>query len=189
MSEPLDASEHGTLRGGPSFSLANRLERLCFTIVWRGLAWLAPPPFGWGWRRQLLRLFRARIASGAKIYPTAKIWLPRHLEMAEWSTLGQGVECYNMAPICIGAGAIVSQRAFLCAGDHDHRDASHQLVTKPVTIGPKAWVAAEAFIGPGVAIGDGAVVGARACVTRDIPAGTIWTGNPAQQVGHRQEQE
>ena len=105
--------------------------------------------------------------------------------MEPWTTLGPEVLCYNMAPVTLGEGSIVSQRAFLCAGDHDHRDPAHQLVTRPITVGPRAWIAAEAFVGPGVAIGAQAVLGARGCATRDIPAGTVWTGNPAQQVALR----
>ncbi|WP_284124062.1 LbetaH domain-containing protein [Parerythrobacter aestuarii] len=185
MTQPLDAKTEDTLHGGPSFSFANRLERFAFAVTWRLLAWILPPPVGWGWRRFLLRLFGASIGKGAKVYPSVRIWLPRHLRMDDWTTLGPGTQCYNMAPVTLHEGAIVSQRVFLCGGDHDHRDMAHQLVTRPITLGRKAWVAAEAFVGPGVEVGERAVLGARACATRDIPADTVWTGNPAQQVAER----
>jgi putative colanic acid biosynthesis acetyltransferase WcaF len=186
MTEPLDAAQHDPIHGGPSFSLANRAERASFAVVWRLAAWLLPPPLGWGWRRLLLRMFGAQIGSNARIYPTARIWLPRNLVMEAWSSIGPGVQCYNQARITLGAGAIVSQRASLCAGDHDHRDPAHQLVTRPILIGARAWIAAEAFVGPGVAIGSGAVLGARGCAMKDIPAETVWAGNPAQQIAVRQ---
>lgn len=186
MSEPLDAARHDSRRGGPSFSLGNRIERAIFSVVWRLLGWIIPPPFGWGWRRFLLQAFGARIGAGARVYPSARIWLPRHLVMAPWSSIGPGVQCYNQARITLGEGAIVSQRAFLCSGDHDHRDPAHQLVTRPILIEAGAWIAAEAFVAPGVTVGVGAVLGARGCAVKDIPANTVWAGNPAQQVGMRQ---
>lgn len=186
MTEPLDARETNPLGGGPSFSLGNRLARLLFRIVWTLLAWLLPPPLGWGWRRFLLWLFGARIARGAKVYPSARIWLPSNLVMGPFSAIGPGVDCYSQARVTIGEGATVSQRSYLCSGDHDHRDPAHQLVARPITVGKGAWVAAEAFVGPGVTVGDRAVIGARACLTRDVPADTIWAGNPARQVGMRE---
>lgn len=186
MNEPLDAERHDPVGGGPSFALRNRIERAVFAVAWRMLAWLVPPPFGWGWRRAILRLFGARLAGNARVYPSARIWLPRHLVMAERSTLGPAVHCYNQARVTLERGAIVSQRATLCTGDHDYRDPNHQLITRPILIGERAWIAAEAFVGPGVTVGAAAVLGARACATRDVPAGTVWAGNPAQQIAARE---
>ncbi|UIP07460.1 putative colanic acid biosynthesis acetyltransferase [Erythrobacter sp. SDW2] len=186
MSEPLDAAQTGSRHGGPSFSLGNRVERAAFAVIWRLSGWLVPPPFGWGWRRFLLQLFGAQLGTGARVYPSARIWLPRNLVMEPWSSIGPGVQCYNQARIALGEGAIVSQRAFLCSGDHDHRDPAHQLVTRPIVIEAGAWVAAEAFVGPGVTIGKDAVLGARGCAMKDIPPATVWAGNPAAQVAERQ---
>ena len=133
----------------------------------------------------LLRLFGAQLDRQARVYPSARIWLPRNLVMCGWASLGPGVRCYNQARITLEEGAIVSQRAFLCSGDHDHRDPAHQLITRPIFVGAGAWVAAEAFVGPGVTVGQGAVLGARGVATRDLPAGTVWAGNPAVQIAER----
>ena len=183
--EPLDASSSRPLDGGPSFPVSNRIERALWIGVWTIFGRLVPPPLGHRWRRMLLRMFGAKIGSDCVIYPNAKIWLPRNLTMAGSATLGPDVQCYNMAPIQIGEGAIVSQRAFLCAGDHDVRDRNFQLITKPIVIGAGSWVAAEAYVAPGVTIGSGAVLAARGCAISDIPAETIWGGNPAKQIGVR----
>lgn len=125
------------------------------------------------------------MAGSARIYPTASVWLPRNLRMDEGSTIGPGVDCYNMALISLGAGALVSQRAFLCTGNHDHRDPHFQLFASPIEIGARAWIAAEAFVGPGVTIGQGAVLAARGCAVSDIPEWTVWGGNPSRQLGER----
>ncbi len=75
---------------------------------------------------------------------------------------------------------MVSQRSFLCTASHDINDLGFPLITAPITIGEGAWIAAEAFIGPGVTVAEGAVVGARGCVFKNVPAWTVVGGNPAR---------
>lgn len=52
----------------------------------------------------------------------------------------------------------------------------------PVIIGKNVWIGDKASILPGVTIGDGAVIGANAVVTKDVPAYTVVGGNPAKVV-------
>jgi putative colanic acid biosynthesis acetyltransferase WcaF len=186
VSDPhiLDARKSGSRTGGPSFSLQHRLERALWGVAWGLLAAWTPPPLH-GWRRALLRLFGARIAPTARIYGTAKIWYPRYLSVADHAVIGPGATCYSMAPIAIGAGATVSQRAHLCAGTHDIDDAHFQLVAEPISVGAKAWIAAEAFVGPGVTVGEGAVLGARGVTAKDLPAWSVSVGNPARVIRSR----
>jgi putative colanic acid biosynthesis acetyltransferase WcaF len=91
---------------------------------------------------------------------SARVWYPPYLVMVERTILADGVNCYNMAPIHIKSGAVVSQRAHLCAGAHNIDDKNFQLQAKAIVVGSNCWIAAEAFVGPGVNIGDGAVLGA-----------------------------
>lgn len=102
------------------------------------------------------------------------------------SCFGPEVDVYSMAQIVLGDRATVSQRSFLCCGTHDIHSATFDLVTRPITIGANAWIASEAFIGPGVTIGEWAVVGARACVVGDVPDSTVVGGVPAKVIGRRQ---
>lgn len=105
--------------------------------------------------------------------------MPWNLEMHEFSCLASGVDCYNAAPILLEAYATVSQRAYLCTASHNISSKAHEQIAKPIRIGKYAWVAAEAFVGPGVTIGEGAVVGARAAVFRDVETWSVVGGNPA----------
>jgi putative colanic acid biosynthesis acetyltransferase WcaF len=84
-----------------------------------------------------------------------------------------------MARISVGAFAVISQDAELCAGTHDTASPQFQLLAKPITIGDHVWVAAGAFVGPGVSLGAGAVLGARAVAFKDIPGWEVHVGNPA----------
>ncbi|MEQ1902195.1 MAG: putative colanic acid biosynthesis acetyltransferase [Devosia sp.] len=184
----LDAKQTVPMRGGPSFSFRHRAQRAVWSLVWVALGRWTPTPLH-GWRRMLLRVFGARLAATAKVYPGVDIWLPANLEMAEYATLGRGVVCYAMARISLGPYALVSQRASLCAGTHDVDDPSFQLIVKPISIGERAWVAAEAFVGPGVTLGEGAVLGARAVTFRDLEPWTIYAGNPAKPIRRRNRAE
>ncbi|MCT0200798.1 putative colanic acid biosynthesis acetyltransferase [Synechococcus sp. CS-1325] len=105
--------------------------------------------------------------------------------MADYSTLGRRVIVYSMAPICLGVRAVVSQGVHLCTGSHDHQSENFQLYAQPITIGADAWICAEAFLGPGVSIGDGSVIGARAVATRDQPAWMVCAGNPCRPLKPR----
>ena len=164
-------------------SLANKLARLAWLIGYFALFRFTPSPLH-GWRRQILRLFGAKVGSGVVIYPSVRIWAPWNLEVAADTTVGWDCELYNVAAIRIGRGAIVSQHSYLCTATHDLRN-EFQLMAAPIDIEANAWIAAGAFVGPGVTVGEGAVVGARCVATRSIEAWAIVAGNPARPVGTR----
>lgn len=180
----LDA--HGGLprKGGPSYAVSNRFARMSWRIVWRLCGAPTPIPF-FAWRRLLLRAFGAQIAPTARIYPNVRIWLPARLEMADHACLGPGVDVYCVAPIRLRRGALVSQGARLCTATHDIDDPAFPLRAQTIEIGPEAWVAAEAFVGPGVTLGEGAVLGARAVAFRDLAPWTVHIGNPAHSLRRR----
>lgn len=106
--------------------------------------------------------------------------------MGDYSCLSENVDCYSVDYIIIGDQAVISQGAFLCCATHDISSPIMELIYKPITIGPQAWVAARAFIGPGVTIGDGAVVAACAVVTKDVEPWTVVGGNPARFIKKRE---
>jgi putative colanic acid biosynthesis acetyltransferase WcaF len=159
---------------------AQKFLRVAWNVVWLLLYRPSPRPLH-AWRRFLLRLFGARIAAGAHPYPGAKIWAPWNLTMAEHSCLASDVDCYCVAPVSLGAYATVSQYSYLCTASHDYRDPAMPLVVAPISIEAEAWVAAAAFVGPGVKIGHGAVVGARSSVFGDVESWAVVAGSPAVQ--------
>lgn len=105
--------------------------------------------------------------------------------MGECSCLSEFTDCYSVDRIRVGAHATVSQYVFLCTAAHDESDPHMKLVTAPIVIGDQAWVAADVFVGPGVRIGQGCVVGARSSVFKDLPAWSVCTGTPARRVRDR----
>jgi putative colanic acid biosynthesis acetyltransferase WcaF len=128
----------------------------------------------------LLRAFGARIGQGAVIHPSVRIWAPWNLSMERFACLAPDVDCYSVAPIRLGEHATVSQYSYLCGASHDYTRLDLPLTPSPISIGAHAWVCADVFIGPGVTVGEGAVVGARSSVYRDVEPWTVAAGNPAR---------
>ena len=123
------------------------------------------------WRRALLRAFGAKIGRNVRLHPRCRVAHPALFEMGDWSSLGDGATVANPAPVRIGAHTGVSQGVFLAADPPPYGS---------VRIGSGVWLAAQAFVGPGVTVGDNAVVGARAVVVTDLPPGVIAAGDPAR---------
>lgn len=184
MTRPLDAGESNSVTGGASFSLANRMIRAAWTVVWLLLAAWTPPPLH-GWRRFLLRCFGARIAGTARVYGSTRIWLPSNLTMGEHAIMGPRTICYSQDRIVLEDYANVAQGNHLCAGTHDIDDPRFQLRTRPIRICSHAWLAADTFVGPGVTVGEGAVLGGRGVTFRDLEPWTVYSGNPAREIKKR----
>ena len=163
-----------------ALSRKNQIVRLIWTVVWGLFARPLPRSVGSGWKRWLLRLFGAKIASTAIVYSSAKVYYPANLSMGDYSCLASDVDCYNVALIKIGANTTVSQGAYLCTASHDITDPLNHLITAPIIIEDQAWVGAKAFIGMGVTVGQGAVVGATASVYKNVEPWTVVGGNPAK---------
>lgn len=144
------------------------------------------PRILFGWRNFLLRLFGARIGRHVHIYNSAQIYFPWNLEVGDWSAIGEQAYIYNLGSIHIGSQVTISQRAHLCAGTHDYTDPSLPLQKPPIVIEDQAWICADAFVGPGVTVGEGALVGARAVATRDVEPWQVVVGNPAKPIKKRE---
>ncbi|MEY4473289.1 MAG: hypothetical protein RL671_1593 [Pseudomonadota bacterium] len=181
---PLDARQTRPLEGGASFSIGNRLARVAWGLAWLVLARFTPPPLH-GWRRLVLKVFGAKVGPGVRVHGSARIWLPMNLELGENCLIGPAVNLYNQGQIIVGARSVISQGAHVCASSHDIADPNFQLILRPIRIGEGAWVASEAFVGPGVTVGDRAVIGARAALFDDATADGVYLGNPACLIKQR----
>lgn len=180
----LRATGTETFKGAASFPLRHRLLRLTWNITWAVLASWTPPPLH-RWRVFLVNIFGGNVHSSCSIYSSVRIWYPPNLTMERFAALGPGVECYSMGAIELKAFAIVSQRAFLCTGTHNIQESNFQIGARPIHIGANAWIAAESFIGPGVTVGEGAVLSARGAAFRNLEPWTVYQGNPAVAIKSR----
>lgn len=168
-----------------ALSRRHQIVRLVWNIVWTVFARPLPRSIGSGWKRFLLRMFGAKIHPSAVVYSSANVYYPANLEMEAYSCLASEVDCYNVALIKIGANSTVSQGAYLCTASHDITNPLNPLITASIIIEDQAWIAADAFVGMGVTIGQGAVVGARAAIFKDVEPWTVVGGNPAKFIKKR----
>ena len=169
---------------GHPYPLRDYVRRILWNLIRRTLfRWSFPRAFRW--RRWLLKRFGARLGDTAFIRKGAWIWHPWLFEMGEHSTIADGVVIYNLGPVTIGNHSVLSHDTYVCAGTHDYTQCNLPLLRPPIHIGSGVWIAMQAFIGPGVTIGDNAVIGARAVVVKDIPPDVVAAGNPARVIKPR----
>jgi putative colanic acid biosynthesis acetyltransferase WcaF len=161
-----------------------RLVEVAWYVV-KWLLFLTAFPVPSGLKRAILRLFGAQIGKGVIIKPRVNIHLPWKLEVGDFCWIGEEVFILNFEPVTIGAHCCVSQRAFLCTGNHDYRQEHMPYRNAPITIEDGAWIGAQAFVAPGVEIGTEAVVAAGSVVTKAQPAKMVCAGNPCISIKPR----
>lgn len=156
------------------------VKRLAWNVVWTTLFRLPIPKFGPAWRRTLLRLFGARLGKAALFATSTRVFHPWLLEVGDWCAFAGGVTIYNLGRVRVGDHTVISQDVYLCAGTHDYTRPDLPLLRPEIRVGSGVWIAAGAFVCPGVTVGDNSVVAARSVVTRDVPPGMVVGGNPAR---------
>lgn len=168
----------------PAFSLGNRLKRLVWNSVHLLLYRTSPIPLH-AWRSFLLRCFGATMGANCHFYPGSKVWAPWNLHCADQVSAANGTELYNPAPMYFGSHAIVSQGAYVCGATHDYNRADFPLLAYEMRFGAYSWICARAAVGPGVQVGEGAVLGMGAVATKALEPWTVYAGNPATAVKTR----
>ena len=137
------------------------------------------------WRIFWYRLFGAKIGKKVLIRPSVSCVYPWKLCIGDYSWIGDNVSLFSIGQIEIGSNTVISQNCYLATGSHDYSTINFEVFSKKITIGSGAWLASDVFVAPGVTIGDGAVVGARSTVLKDLPSGMVCYGNPAKPIKPR----
>ncbi|RNL83559.1 colanic acid biosynthesis acetyltransferase WcaF [Sinomicrobium pectinilyticum] len=138
------------------------------------------PQIMYAWRRFLLRLFGAKVGKGVIIRSSAKITYPWKLSIGDYSWIGDDVVLYTLGEIEIGHNVVVSQKTYLCTGSHDYKKVDFPIYSDKIVIEDQCWLATDVYVGPGVTIGSGTVVGARSSVFKSLPVGKICIGSPVK---------
>jgi maltose O-acetyltransferase len=137
-------------------------------------------------RSSLLRLAGLNLGRGSIFFgmPTvlAGAGYERRLTIGErcWFNIGCTLDVHAM--LSVGNDVYFGQEVLVLTQTHEMGPPGRRaagLKNLPVAIGDGAWIGARACILPGVTIGRGAVVGAGALVTRDVPANVVVGGVPA----------
>jgi len=153
-----------------------------FWWIVQSLIFRNSPQYLYKFRAFLLRCFGAKIGKNVLIRPTVKVTYPWKLRIGDCSWIGDDVVLYSLGIIDIGDHSVISQRSYLCAGDHDYQISSFPIRGRNIVVESEVWVATDVYISPGVVIGRGAVVGARSSVFSDLPGGWVCVGSPCKAV-------
>lgn len=165
-----------------------KLKRIIWNVT---AAFLFHPfitPFFRKWRIALLKMFGAKLEWDCNVYASVKIWAPWRLQMGHRACLGPDVICYNQDWVVLEDDAVVSQYSYLCTAGHDvniMNTADKSLITAPIILRRSSWIGSRAYVGMGVEIGEGAVVGATASVYKSIEPWVVVGGNPAKMIKKR----
>lgn len=162
--------------------------------AWKEALWVAvkcvfflnPLPWPSALRVALLRAFGARVGQGVVVRANVNVTFPWRLEVGDHVWFGEEVLVLSLAPVRLGSHVCLSQRAFLCTGSHRFETPGFDLVTRPITVHDRSWIAAQAFVAPGVEIGPDSMVGAGAVVLETVQPGVRVAGNPAREVKSKQ---
>ena len=168
-------STAGFSRGAPKWKEA-------LWILVRSIFFLPSLPVPSSVRTAWLRLFGARVGTGVIIRSRVNITFPWRLEIGNYAWIGEEVLILSLARVRIGSDVCISQRAFLCTGSHAFQQEDFALIARPIHVSSGSWIAAQAFIGPGVEVGSGAVVSAGAVVLDNVSPRTLVQGNPARAI-------
>lgn len=163
---------------------ASRFKESIWYIV-KMLFFLTPIPVPQIIKAVFLSWFGAKIGKGIIIKPRVNIHMPWKLELGDDSWIGEEVFILNFEPVKIGKNVCISQRAFLCGGNHDYLDPAFKYRNGPITIQDGAWVGANCFVGPNITIGTDTVVAAGSVVTSNLTPNSVYKGNPACRVKNR----
>jgi putative colanic acid biosynthesis acetyltransferase WcaF len=161
----------------PMRALWQVVEFTVWRLAWRRIVFLRPA---------ILKAFGASLPFGCLIGSGVKIYFPWDLRIGEYAAISDRVVFYNLGGIKLGDRVVVSQDVYFCGGTHDYTRPNYPLRRMAINIEDDVWIGAGAFICPGVRIGQGAVVGARAVVAKDVPPWKVVAGNPAKIIKDRE---
>ena len=172
----------------PSAEREKAIRLLWAYFVWPMVAWI-PRGIGSKLRVLALRCFGGDIGPSCLIESGVRILIPWNLRLKGFVAIGRNAEIYNHGQVTIERMVVVSQYCYLCTGTHDYTNPALPLRWEPILVCSEAWLGAGTWVLPGVTIGEGAVVGARSLVTKDVPEWTVSAGHPCRVIKPRKMKE
>ena len=157
---------------------ASRVKEALWYLV-KCIFFLSALPYPYTFKTFLLRLFGANVGKRLIIKPRVNIHLPWKLTVGNYVWIGEEACILNFEKVTIGNNVCISQRAFLCGGNHNYKQIQMPYKNGPITLEDGCWVGACTFIAPEINVGRDAVIVACSFVTKNIAANAVYGGNPA----------
>ena len=171
------------IHANDSLNFSMKCRRVGWELV-KPLFYHSPRPM-FGFRNALLRMFGAKIGKRVHIYPHVQVKLPWNVRIGNNVWIGEDTLLYSWGMITIEEDVVISHKCQLCSGSHDCFDPDFPVLFSPIVVKKGAWLCTQAFIGPGVTVGEYAVISSGAILMKKAKAWGIYVGNPAMKVGER----
>lgn len=140
-----------------------------------------------------LKLMGVKIGKNFTAFFITTIECPHKISIGDNVWMSKNIALYASNGIVIGSDVTVAKDVSFISSDHGFKQASvkinkqpMQLKKLPIVIGNDVWIGEKAIILKAVRVGDGAVIGAGAVITKDVPAYSVVAGNPARVIAHRE---
>ena len=186
----------------------NYMPWLYFSLKEKHLQWAKP------WQddiqKELMELETVKIGKNCFISSLANIFAEPGRDIIIGNNVSIGAETFLHGPIIIEDGVSINAGVFIDGGakgvlikkntriangtkiyafNHgislDKTIKEQSVTSKGITIGSDVWIGANVCVVDGVTIDNQAIVGMGSVVTKSIPNGEIFAGNPAKKIGHR----
>lgn len=140
-------------------------------------------------RRFFYRLSGIKIGKGSTIHTRARFYNPRNISIGIDSIIGEGAVLDGRDLLVIGDHVDIATDVMIYNSEHDVNDENFTAKNSPVKIEDFVFIGPRAIILAGVTVGRGAIVGAGAVVTKDVPPYAIVGGIPAKIIGERRNKD
>lgn len=127
----------------------------------------------------LKELFGDTIGEGSRLNAPIFVNIAKNVKIGKNVVIMNGFQCMSAGGLVIEDGVMISLNCTIATNNHDVYDRA-VITCKPVRIKKNAWLGVNVTVLPGVTIGENAVVGAGAVVTKDVPDNAVVVGTPAK---------
>ena len=135
-------------------------------------------------RTLMSELTGRRVPDSFQLFPPFSADFGKNIRFGEDVFVNSGCRFQDQGGIDIGDGSLIGHNAVITTLNHDMLPSRRaNMHPARVVIGRGVWFGAHVTVLPGVSIGDGAIIGAGAVVTKDVPARAVAVGVPAKQTG------
>jgi len=168
--------------------IKNRICSICLDFELMLLRWTGFVP-SHCFRQFVYRSAGVQIGQRSTIHMWTNFYNPDNVEIGKDTIIGDHCFLDGRAKIKIGNHVDIASQVLIYNSEHDVHDPEFKAIQQPVEIADYVFIGPRVIILPGVKIGRGAVIAAGAIVTKDVPAGKIFGGVPAKEIGERRVKE
>jgi len=137
-------------------------------------------------KKNMLKIFGAKIGKGVVIKPSVNIKYPWHLKIGDYSWIGEKVWIDNLEDIEIGNNVSISQGALLLSGNHNFKKSTFDLMIDKIIIEDGVWIGAKTIVTGGVTCHSHSILTVNSVASQNLDAYGIFKGNPAKLIKKRE---